>query len=62
MTTKTRAQSPILEAVHETAMDMERHGFITKRDMAKYDLLCLKPIPSYDSKTTRATSKKLSSR
>jgi len=59
MPTKTRAKSPILEAVHETAKDLERHGFITKRDMAKYDLLCLEPVPAYDSRAIRALRKKL---
>ncbi|MCD8536110.1 MAG: helix-turn-helix domain-containing protein [Burkholderiaceae bacterium] len=59
MATKTRARSPILEAVHETAKDLERHGFITKREMAKYDLLCLTPVPRYDSKAIRTLRKKL---
>ena len=59
MATKTRAKSPILEAVHETAKDLERHGFITKRDMAKYDLLCLEPVPAYDSKAIQALRKRL---
>ena len=62
MATKPRAQSPILEAVHETAKDMERHGFITKRDMARYNLLCLKPAPSYNSKTTRTSRQKSTGR
>ncbi|WP_245558379.1 hypothetical protein [Caldimonas manganoxidans] len=30
----------ILEAVHETARDMHRLGFIDKRKMRKYDALC----------------------
>ena len=59
MATKTRAKSPILEAVHETAKDLERHGFITKRDMTKYNLLCLEPVPAYDSKAIQALRKRL---
>ena len=32
MTTKSKAKSPIFEAVHETASDLHRLGFIDKRD------------------------------
>lgn len=49
MHTKIRPKSPILEAVHETAKDLKRHGFISKRDMTKYDLLCLRPVTAHDS-------------
>ena len=52
--TKTRAKSPILEAVHETASDLHRLGFINKRNMHKFDALCLDPIPDYDSEKIRA--------
>ncbi|MGI2325178.1 MULTISPECIES: hypothetical protein [Methylococcus] len=31
----------IREAVHETARDLHRLGFIEKRKMRKYDALCL---------------------
>ncbi|MFA7664502.1 MAG: hypothetical protein WCY32_00080 [Burkholderiaceae bacterium] len=31
MTTKTKARSRVLEAVHETANDLHRLGFIDKR-------------------------------
>ena len=36
MTTKTRARSPLLEAVHDTAKGLNRHGFIDKRRMGQY--------------------------
>lgn len=49
MPKKTRAKSPILEAVHETASDLHRLGFIDKREMGKFDALCIEPIPAYDS-------------
>ena len=42
MTTKTKSR--ILEAVHETAGDLHRLGFIDKRKMQKYDALCLEPV------------------
>jgi putative transcriptional regulator len=45
MATKRIAKSRILEAVHETAKDLHRSGFIDKRKMADYDALCLSPIP-----------------
>ncbi|RPE76840.1 hypothetical protein [Vulcaniibacterium tengchongense] len=39
----------ILEAVHETARDLHRLGFIDKRKMRKYDALCLAPVHEYDA-------------
>jgi putative transcriptional regulator len=54
MTTKTKAKSRIFEAVHETANDLHSLGFIDKRKMNKFDVLCLDPIPAYDSKKIRA--------
>lgn len=54
MTTKTHAHSPLLQAVHETATDLHRLGFIDQRKMRKYDALCLAPIPAYDSEKIRA--------
>ena len=40
--------------VHETARDLHRLGFIDKRKMRKFDVLCLDPIPEYDSEKIRA--------
>jgi len=56
MTTKTtiKAKSRIFEAVHETASDLHRLGFIDKRKMRKFDALCLDPVPEYDSEKIRA--------
>lgn len=54
MTTKTKAKSRIFEAVHETASDLHRLGFIDKRKMSKLDVLCLEPMPEYDSERIRA--------
>ncbi len=62
MTTKTKskaaakneAKSPIFDAVHETAADLHRLGFIDKRKMRQFDVLCLDPIPDYDSLKIRA--------
>ena len=54
MTTKPKAKSRIFEAVHETARDLHRLGFIDKRKMRKFDVLCLNPIPEYDSVKIRA--------
>ena len=46
---KAKAKSPILEAVHETASDLHRLGFIQKRNMHKFNALCLAPVPDYSS-------------
>jgi putative transcriptional regulator len=54
MTKKTKAKSRIFEAVHETASDLHRLGFIDKRKMRKFDALCLDPVPAYDSEKIRA--------
>jgi len=49
-TAKRKAQSPLLEAIHETAAGFHRLGFIDKRKMQEYDALCLALIPYDDSK------------
>lgn len=54
MTAKPKARSKILEAVHETAGDLHRLGFIDKRKMRKFDVLCIDPIPQYDGEKIRA--------
>ena len=59
MTTKPKAKSRILEAVHETASDLHRLGFIDKRKMQKYDALCMEPVPEYDAEKIRALRKNL---
>ena len=53
MTSKRKTKSPIFDAVHETASALHRLGFIDKRKMRKFDVLCLAPIPDYDSKKIR---------
>lgn len=54
MSIKTKAKSSILEAVHDTALDLHGLGFIDKRKMRKFDVLCLDQIPAYDSEKIRA--------
>ncbi len=54
MTTRAKAGSRILDAVHETARDLHAAGFIDMRTMQRYDALCLEPIPSYSSAKIRA--------
>ena len=54
MATKSRTNSRILEAVHETAGDLHRLGFIDKRKMRKFDVRCLDPIRQYNGATIRA--------
>jgi putative transcriptional regulator len=48
------AKRPILEAVHQTALDLHEAGFIDKRRMRKYDALCLDPMPEYTGASIRA--------
>ena len=55
MTKKVKPKSRILEAVHETANDLHRLGFIDKRKMRELDALCLATkVPEYDAKKIRA--------
>lgn len=53
MATK-QAKSRILDAVHDTAADLDRLGFIDKRKQQKLEVLCLEPIPPYNSERIRA--------
>ena len=57
MTTKTKSR--ILEAVHESATDLHRLGFIDKRKMQKYDALCLEPVQDYDATKVKALRERL---
>lgn len=54
MATKIKTRSSILDAVHETAKDLHRAGFIDKRRMKHYDALCLTPVPDYSSEAIKA--------
>ncbi len=54
MSTTSGTKSRVFEMVHETASDLHRLGFIDKRKMRKFDVLCLEPIPPYDSQKIRA--------
>jgi len=54
MTTRAKAGSRILDAVHETARDLHAADFIDMRTMQSYDALCLEPVPTYSSAKIRA--------
>ena len=54
MTTKAKPKSRILEAVHETASDLRRLGFIDKRKMREFEALCLATaVPEYNARKIR---------
>lgn len=55
----TKAKSRILEAVREGASDLHRLGFIDKRKMRKYDVLCLEPVQDYDAVKVKALRERL---
>jgi len=48
-----KAQSKILAAVHETAQDLHKAGFIDMRRMRHFDALCLTPVPDYSSEAIK---------
>jgi putative transcriptional regulator len=54
MTSTKKANSLILDTVHETARDLHAAGFIDKRRMREYDALCIAPVPTYSSGRIRA--------
>lgn len=47
-------KSRLLEAVHETAQDLHKIGFIDKRALNRYDVLCIEPVPSYSAEQIRS--------
>jgi len=51
---RKQQESRVLEAVHETAQDLYKLGFITKRSMREYDILCVEPVPVYSSEQIRS--------
>lgn len=53
MTEAEKSQSKILSAVHETASDLHAAGFIDKKKMKRYDLLCLTPVPAFSREDIR---------
>ena len=59
MSTQPKVKSRILDAVHETASDLHRLGFIDKRKMQRYDVLCLEPVQDYDAAKVKALRERL---
>ncbi|TSE35525.1 MULTISPECIES: helix-turn-helix domain-containing protein [Burkholderiales genera incertae sedis] len=59
MTNEPKSKSRLLQAVHETARDLHRLGFIDKRKMRQYDALCLEPVHEYDAEKVRALRERL---
>ena len=51
---KKQKTSRLFEAVQETAHDLQKAGFISKRRMEEYDSLCLPKIPVYTKTKVRA--------
>jgi len=47
-------KSRLLEAVHETARDLHKLGFIDKRAMREYDALCIEPVAAYSAEQIRS--------
>lgn len=59
MNDKAKPKSRIMEAVHEGARDLHRLGFIDKRKMQKYDVLCLESEQDYDAAKIKALRERL---
>ncbi|MDA3808398.1 MAG: helix-turn-helix domain-containing protein [Thiomicrorhabdus sp.] len=49
----------IMDAVHDTAAGLHSLGFIDKRKMNHYDLLCGEELPEYDSTRIKSIRHKL---
>jgi putative transcriptional regulator len=54
MRVRPKTKSRVLDAVHQTAEDLLRLGFIDQRKLHKFDALCLPPIPPYDGEQIKA--------
>jgi putative transcriptional regulator len=46
---RNEAGMSIADAVHETASDLFEHGFINKKAMTEFNILCGKNPPDYDA-------------
>lgn len=55
---KTVKSSRILETVHMTAKGLHKIGLIDKKNMKKFDLLCLKEVPDYSPSKIKFLRKK----
>lgn len=55
---KRTAKSKVHKAVHDTARDLHKLGFIDRRKMEQYEVLCLKAVPEYSSKRIQALRKR----
>jgi len=53
-----RYKSPLSSAVHETARDLHKLGFIDKRTMREYDFLCIEPVSPYSAEQIRSLRKR----
>jgi putative transcriptional regulator len=53
-----RYKSPLSNAVHETARDLHKLGFIDKRTMREYDFLCIEPVSPYSAEQIRSLRKR----
>ena len=51
-------QSKMLASIHEAASGLHKIGFIDKRRMEKYNLLCHAPVPEYSPKKIKALRKR----
>jgi putative transcriptional regulator len=54
----TKYKSRVLQAVHQTARDLHGAGFIDKRRMREYDILCGAPVPDYSKARIRSLRKR----
>lgn len=49
-----KKNSNILDAVHETARDLHKLGFIDKRAMESYNVLCIPPVTEYTAEQIKS--------
>jgi putative transcriptional regulator len=55
----SKRKSRILDEVHETARDLHRLGFIDKRRMGEFDLLCKLEVPALSARKIKALRENL---
>jgi len=51
---REKQKNRLLGAVHETACDLHKLGFINKRTMREYEVLCIEPVSAYSAEQIRS--------
>ena len=51
---REKHKNRLFDVIHETAQDLHKLGFINKRTMREYDVLCGEPVTAYSAEQIRS--------